>query len=196
MRIRWRKSKKSKKSEKSMTPSSTPKNPIGNKPQRSQITHKYYVRQALENVRSSQAPPGEEYALTILENNEELVGWMNFSGFRMSSSASSARRNAMADGLAGWRRAEVAVLEEGDVMDSDGSTSRSVTSASTVETSTSGPKRFGKSGIEIPGYSRIQVSAPRVQVGFRKVDWNAPTTSWLDEGYGVGPAGEIANFER
>jgi hypothetical protein len=189
MPSRWRKSKKA------TTPTSTPPNPITTSPRKSRISHQDHIRQAIENVRSSQAPPGEVYALTILEENEELVGWMNFCNYKMSSAASSVRRNAITDGFVDWRSAEAAVFEGDDVVDGEGRELRSATSASTMGTNTSEAKKFGKSGIEIPGCGRRQIQGARVQVNFRAIDWNSLPTSRLEDADGIGPAGEIADYE-
>ena len=94
MLCRWRKTEKST----ALTGTST--NPVDEKLQTPQIINKDHVYQALKNVRSSQAPPGEQYALTIHERNEELVARMQFTGYRMSSLASSERRNGTMDELA------------------------------------------------------------------------------------------------
>ena len=189
VKMKFRKPGRWRRSEKSSRPTSTLPNPVGTLPQRSQPIKDEEVRQALENVRNLSATTGEEFALTILDRDAELVGWMNFSRYRMPSIASSERRNAMADGFGDRRSAEVAVLEEGD----RGSIPRSATSDSTMTSSTSATVKFGKSGIEISG--EIHMQGPRAHVHFGEIDWNPPTALRLGEGDGVGPAEETANMD-
>jgi hypothetical protein len=185
---RWRKSKKS------TGHISTRPNIVANNPRTTRTAEEDHVRQAIENVRASQAPPGEEYALTILENNEELVGWMNACGYRMSSAQSSMRRNAITDGLVDWRSSKVAPLEADGAVDCEGQALSSGTSASTMGTNASETKKFGNSGIEILGCGRRHIQGPRVQVKFRSIDWNPPPNSRLECANGIGPGGEIADW--
>lgn len=183
---RWQRSKKR------STPSSTPTSPVFNKPQRSPYINHKDARQAVENVRSLSAATGEEFGLTILDRDEELVGWMNFSHTRLSFPATGERRNALSDGFTGWRGVDATVLEA--VAGSPPPRS-SPASDAPIDTNASDTKRFGKSGIEISNHGRMQVAVPRVQVRFKEVEWNLPSTFRLGGRYGIGPAGEVANFE-
>lgn len=183
---RWQHSKKR------STSSSTPTRPVFNKPQRSPCIDHKDARQAVENVRSLSVATGEEFGLTILDRDEELVGWMNFSHTRLSTPATSERRNALADGFIGLQGVEITVLEA--VAESPPPRS-SPASDAPIDTNASETRRFGKSGIEISSHSRIQAAVPRVQVRFKEVEWNLPSTLRLGGGNGIGPAGEMANFE-
>ena len=180
----WRRFKKS------STPPNTSPNPVVDRPQES--SEKGYARQAVENVRNLSAATGEEFGLTILDRDEEVVAWMNFSGIRMSSPATSPatseHRKAMSDGYTDWRSAEVAVLKEGE-----GSEPSSATSDEAPEESLSGTKTFGKSGIEIS--ETMVIRGPRPRVNFRYIDWNPPTVFRLGgDGDAIGPAGEVLKF--
>lgn len=186
---RWRKSKKP------TTTASRPPDTGTNSPRKSQTSHQDQVRQAIDNVRSSQAPPGEVYGLTILEDNEYLVGWMNVTNSRLSS-ASSLHKKAMAEGGVDWRNAATAVLEGGDPRDGDDRDLTSATSASMMETSASQSRRFGKSGIELPACGRIDVQGPRIQVHFKAVNWHPGHASRRRDAKEIGPAGEIADYEE
>lgn len=181
---RWRKSKKAK------TLTSTPSQPVFNHTLNSRISHRDYARQAVENVRSSRAPLGEVYGLTILDN-EYLVRSMNQTNSRLSA-ASGVRRDATTEDCVDRKSGHVEALEGGDVVDTEEAGFGSATSTSTMETNTSESKKFGKSGIEIPGSSRIGIQRPRVQVRFEAMDWNPPPTSRLEGADGTGPAGETA----
>jgi hypothetical protein len=182
---RWRKSKKAK------TPASAPSTPVFTHPRKSQISEQDHIRQAIENVRSSRAPPGEVYGLTILEDNEYLVGWMNVTNSRLSS-ASGVRRHAIPEDFVDWTSGDVEALEGGKFVDGEEPGFGSATSTSTTETNTSESKRFGKSGIEIPGCGRIGIRGPRIQVRFEAMNWNAPSTSRPEGVDAIGPAGETA----
>jgi hypothetical protein len=117
---------------------------------------------------------------------------MNFSHTRLSSPATSERRNALTDGFIGWRGVEVAVFEAG----AGSPPPRSIlASDAPIDTNASETKRFRKSGIEISDHARIQVAVPRALVRFKEVDWNPLITFRLGGGYGIGPTGEMMNFE-